>query len=269
MSRQFIKMTIPDSGKGNPLLLESFCEFLKNLGRILQHIDRSISHSSQPTTEYIVHSLQKNSPAAVEMEVVSKKIENTDFPKKIVDKFWTLLESVNNKEDLGDWEPDILESWVSFAKDNSKLGQPITFALNNGVKREISLNLDSESYLKEWLGTEIITWGVVQGYLEGIDIHQTPKITIYPIVGAKKIKCTFGKEKLEIIKRAIGQYVEVTGMVHYRKDQYFPYKVELQEIEVYPPEDKTLSLNSFRGILGDITNGVDPVEYVRALRDDE
>jgi hypothetical protein len=270
MSGTTIKITIPDSSKNNTLLLEDLCEYLKNVKEMLQKIESSISGSAKHSTEYVIHDLEKNSPAVIEITIVPKRDQgNKDLSQKVSDGLWRFLESVHNKESLGNWDPSLLESCQSLVARSSKLSQPITFASVNGINREISLNQDSESYLKDWLDTEIITWGFVQGYLEGIDIHRNPKITIYPIAGAKKIKCFFKEEKLEIVKSAIGRYVEITGMVHYRKEQYFPYKVELQEIEVYPVREKTLPLSSFQGILENVTNGVGYVEYVRALRDDE
>jgi hypothetical protein len=271
MSGTTIKITIPDSSKSGLLMLGDFYNYLKDISKVLQSIDLSLSKNNKLTTEYRITSLQKNSPAEVELEPVPiKGSGKPNSAKTIVKHFVVLLENVNNKESLNDCDEQVLENLYTLAKANSKLTQPSEFAILEGQRtKKVPFMMENEAYLKDILSTEVIVGDFVQGYLKRINIHQKREFVIYPLIGAKRIRCAFKPAHLETVKQGIGRYVEIVGKVHYRKNEYFPCKVEAEQIEIYPPQEEIPPLSSFQGILENITDGVDHVDYVRALRDEE
>ena len=111
--------------------------------------------------------------------------------------------------------------------------------------------------------------GSVSGTLESINIHAgTNKFTIYPLAGQPRVVCHFPESKMAEAIDGINRHVCVTGTLRFRPKDLTPFEIDVQEIEVYPPDDELPSLNSLRGVAPNATGGIDSVAFVQKIRAD-
>lgn len=106
---------------------------------------------------------------------------------------------------------------------------------------------------------------VVVGKLEGINVHGGKStFVVYDPLTNTKINCTFPDEDLEKVKEALPYRVSITGTATYNaKGQVTSIKVEtfrkLRQRKDLPQARDLERIN--------FTGGLDPVEYIRSLRD--
>ena len=58
----------------------------------------------------------------------------------------------------------------------------------------------------------------------------------------------------------------MSGTLRYKQNEVFPYQIDVEKIEIHPPEEELPTLASLRGIAPDMTGSLDSVEFVRKLR---
>jgi hypothetical protein len=111
--------------------------------------------------------------------------------------------------------------------------------------------------------------GSVTGKLDVINLHGKKQFYIYPTLGATRLKCIFREDLRPKVKAALDQRVNVTGVLHYRKHDNYPFEVEVANIDVLPDDSTLPTFQSLRGIAPNITEGLTAAEYIRKLRDEE
>jgi hypothetical protein len=135
---------------------------------------------------------------------------------------------------------------------------------DNGTFKPLKASID------KILGTDITSAGSLTGFLEAVNVHKENKFFIYPPVGPKKVECVFKHDELfEKVREGIEKYVNVVGTLFYKSKGLHPYKIRVEKIEIYPPENKLPSLMSLRGIAPGLTGGKDSVAFVREQREAE
>jgi hypothetical protein len=89
-----------------------------------------------------------------------------------------------------------------------------------------------------------------------------------PLAPGKPVTCSYKEEHL-VTKLGSGfeGVVEVDGLLHYRREEVWPYKAEISEIRVLTGE-QTVSLKDLVGLL-QLPKGQDSVSYIRSVRDAE
>ncbi|MBW3021040.1 hypothetical protein KY334_07125 [Candidatus Woesearchaeota archaeon] len=91
-----------------------------------------------------------------------------------------------------------------------------------------------------------------------------------PIVGAERIDCDiFDKSLLELAIKNVGQYVTIHGEFYYRKNDRFPFKCRISELEIMPNERYLPTLYDLHGVIKDFPKGLTSEEFVRNMRDNE
>ena len=118
------------------------------------------------------------------------------------------------------------------------------------------------------LGPESIQTGSISGKLDAINVHnKVNKFYLYPAIGPKKVMCRFPENMVREAIGAIQGHIEVTGTFKYRRRDFFPYEIEVDKFQLFPPISELPSLMSLRGIAPDATGGLDSVAFVRERRD--
>jgi len=89
-----------------------------------------------------------------------------------------------------------------------------------------------------------------------------------PLAPTKPVKCTYQDSSLVAeLGEGFEGMVEITGQLHYRPAQPWPYTAEVKRIRVLPREP-TIGLKDLVGLIH-LPEGLDSVSYVRSLRDAE
>jgi hypothetical protein len=89
-----------------------------------------------------------------------------------------------------------------------------------------------------------------------------------PLAPGKPVNCTYQNQNLvNELGSGFEGVVEVDGLLHYRREEVWPHRAEVERIRVLAREQVT-SLNDLVGLLR-LPKGQDSVSYVRSLRDAE
>lgn len=67
----------------------------------------------------------------------------------------------------------------------------------------------------------------------------------------------------------IGREVRAKGKLTYRSRENFPAYIQVQELEILPPDEDLPSIMEIKGIAPNLTGGKSSEEFIRGLRDGE
>ena len=246
------------------LLASDLVAELSSLLGTLKSIDRHINLSGGPSIIYEIVGLSYHSPAQIVMQAQPIHPE-FDVRDKVLGRFSSILRGLQTSSGTVDFlDQEILEGV-------SRIVSPIGNTL-----RSVSLVIDSDEFelssrirsrIEKLLGPEETFPGFIRGMMEAINLHKGANIfRIYPDLGPLKITCHFPSELQPEAIKSIGHYVEVRGMLKYKKSAPFPHEIIVDLIETFPDEGSLPSLKDLRGIAPDATGPISSEEFVRKLR---
>jgi len=261
------KITISFVGhpnEGGNVRLGDFIGRLGFFSSAMNRADRLISSSHIPTFYFRIVDLKHASPATITIEAYPKD-PNIDFCNQAIDEIFSVMQQVKEDKLHKPTDYDLLENLRKFVA-------PI------GVSLE-SLNLTSDKYLMQIteefkakmdlaMAPEDTYPGFIRGALEYINIHSGQKVfKIYPEIGPNKVTCYFPDELKDMAISAVGQFIEVHGVMHYKSVSSFPHQIDVKKLDVLPNEDELPSIFDLRGITPDLTGGLSSEEFVNSLKD--
>jgi hypothetical protein len=133
--------------------------------------------------------------------------------------------------------------------------------------RVVDLSSDFQQKVGRLMAAEETFPGSVTGMLEYINVHgSTRSFRIYPDIGPSHVTCDFPKDMTDLAIGSILRYVEVSGNLRQRKAARYPYAIEVEDIEVFPPEDELPKLVNLYGIAPKATGGLTSEEFVWSIR---
>lgn len=249
---------------GGTVRVNEFVDFLSSINTCLRKIEVSMSEKRKHSTFYRITNLKIGS-AVIGIEAVPYK-EDEDYSVSILDRFTEGVTSVQENI-LPEWvDEELLEDFKKLTKPLSKHVTSIEVK-RNGQKFEITkqLEVNIEKVLKEYFYT---SKGTITGHLDSLNVHNKIQFHIYPPIGRIRIKCNFQEDLLPKIRDGIKRYVGVNGTMHFKEGETFPIEIDVEDIEIYPPEGDVPLLDSICGMAPEITGDLDPIVFVKNLRDE-
>ncbi len=267
MNQKTLKYTICGKDEDNNYVrLSDLIVGLSEINTTLNNINRSVSKEFKPTNYYRIISLSQQSPATIEIEAIPYK-NKQDYSTVIIDKFINGLEEIQHGSIPKEFDWNIINSYSKIGQRLKKNVGHITISVGEKV---IELNKDVETMVKNIIGEDEIEKDAVSGILEALNIHGGKnKFIIYPIVGAKKIDCIFPNTLIDDAILAIKKYIELKGVVRYRKNAKFPYMINVEELEIYPDEDELPDLFDLEGISPNVTGDLSVEEFIESIRHED
>lgn len=110
--------------------------------------------------------------------------------------------------------------------------------------------------------------GSIKGRLEKLNVHNRNEFTLVPPVGEPAIACSFKEALFDKVKLAIKRNVLVHGILFYGEGKAYPERIQVDDLEILPPDAELPTLGSLRGIMPNATNGKPVLEFVLGIRDD-
>jgi hypothetical protein len=111
-------------------------------------------------------------------------------------------------------------------------------------------------------------YGSIEGRLESINVHGgSNTFTIYPVTGAENVSCKFPDKLENKAIDAIKRNILVSGLLRYRRGENFPYRINVEDIQIYDWEKDLPSLLDLRGLAPNATGEKSSEQFVRELRD--
>jgi hypothetical protein len=138
-------------------------------------------------------------------------------------------------------------------------------------KDEAELTAKAVQNIDKLLQAPYESLGSIEGHLEGINLHATPRFIVYEQRTGKAVTCLFGQfreELMEKIKSSLEERVVVAGRL-YRNSKGEPVRIKLRsasDLQVFGRDLKILRMADLRGSDRDFTGGLSVQEYVRRMR---
>lgn len=245
---------------------DEFIDELSHLLTALNGVDRMVGTTGQPTLYYRIVAISHNSPLSITLEPVVRrgvKKPSKDHIAVRHHRFFKELSAIRRSEPVSpELDEQVLENLVDLTGGLGRNFKSVT--ISNGESR-VELDRVFEQNIKKLLNEEDASYGGVEGRLDAVNIHgQARRFWIYPTVGAAKIRCDFLPGTQEQLKEALGNYVRVEGIKHFRPQSPFPFRVSVRDFEILTD---AAHLKDLGGMTTPGTN-LSAVEFVRRMRDE-
>lgn len=104
-----------------------------------------------------------------------------------------------------------------------------------------------ETIREEWR-VDYRDYGVIEGRLEAIQDHGGLELRVRDAALHMVVKCYVSEEMLDRVFRNFRKRVEVTGLIHYRRNG-LPISIDVSDIECLPDDSELPSMEEVRGIM--------------------
>jgi hypothetical protein len=257
-----ITFRLRGSDRSNDLVRAGdFIVFLQRLLATLGEIDRTLNGNS--TRFYQITNLEIGSAGATLQEVVEEKsLGRRHLYRDVEPAFQELIKSVLVGSRPAWAAPEVVIKLRELAEPLRHVSTAQLISPENVVK----LDDNYRRKIEQVIGRDITSLGDVVGTLDAVNVHQHFRAYLYQAPGEKPISCEFNASMRSQVIENIGHRVKIYGHLRRREDSERPFGVKIRSIERLP-EDADLPL--FASLIG-VAQGfpdIDPVEYIRNLRD--
>jgi len=246
------------------LLVSDVVGELSSLIGTLKDMDRRTNPSGGVSIFYEIVGLKFSSPAQIVVEAQAINPEY-DVRERILNKFFMIIKSVQESvpaiDDLGD---EIVDGIGRMVSPVGKTLRSLSIAIDG---EQLDMKPDILSRIRQLLGPEETFPGFIRGMMEAINLHKGANVfRIYPDLGPQKVTCHFPSELENEAIKSIGHFVEVRGVLKYRKYSRYPHEIAIDRIEIFPDEESLPSLCDLHGKAPAATGDASSEEFVRRLR---
>lgn len=265
MPRQKITLTLEGPDKNdNHLELSVFAEKVRHF---LDFLKSNVKDNDADGVVFHVVHLSHSSPATIECEPIGKGL----LPTNAFNAIGTSLNFVEeeNTRNLSNAILSTMEQLASLNPENVTRAEINAVGEDDGDIRVYKLDDRFREKLSSARRLEARVISTIDGKLEQINIHNNANtFRIYPsLPGASSVGCKFTQELLEHVQGALGSFVSVSGECFYRPDSAFPYKINVQAMEVLPPTEELPALSGLFGIAPGTAGDKTSEQFVREIRD--
>lgn len=247
--------------------LDAFHKFIQQLVQTLAAVESEIDHHQRPVTVYRVIGLSYASPAMLEIEAVPANPAAPDLGPQIIPRFAAYLDDVRRNVLPPGIEHRTLEGMQAIVASKDKYFQEMRF---REEERIIEVDNETHDHVRRMLGNIYTSHGTIRGRLEVVNLHGNPcTAVIYPVIGAKKIRCVFRKPAFPNIGDFLDKAVDAQGVLKFLGDSRFPFEMELKELKALPAPRDLPPTEEILGSIPGITEGLSVVDYLRKRRDEE
>lgn len=263
MARQ-LHITI--EGKLGQIPFNTLATMARNSCDILQELDNVISAKPSGSMEWFVSGISTEASLTVTIEPKSK-LRDVDYSPKVAELFVDGWAHIQKEHTTPPYFSDYgLRKTYRIAKTLRKNGAKAIKVEDIERKASGLIKADVADSLKKLISIRYQEIGSVEGTLEIISVHGSPRITIYHSITRRSVNCKFTPKLLQIAKEGLGNRVIAYGMV-YSNYVYEPVKVDADRIEIMPEEKELPTTKDLHGIVPDFTGDMKTEDYIRSLRE--
>jgi hypothetical protein len=252
--------------------LEVLTEQLDSLRRALTYAEEHAAIGGRRKPVYYRVDDLHHSAATLVIEPVTEDVEN-DRTNAIVYEFRTRLRQIEQLRVPEDVSVEELEAYRALAPRPEQRLKQLTIAFDAPTilknREEYKVTQEFEQRLTDIIGPEDVAWGTLTGYLDAVNLHERNVFYLWPRTGPKRVYCTFERTLRDEVKAAITHYVEVAGLIHYRRRSNLATSMSsVHSIETMDSGDVGTRLSDLRGIAPHATGGIDTRELVDSYDED-
>jgi hypothetical protein len=263
MNRQ-LSLTI--QGKLGHIPFSTFATMARNSCDILEELDSAVSQRPRGSLEWFISGVSTLASVTITVEPRSH-VKGVDHSPKVAELFVNGWDHIQKEHTTPPYFSDYsLRKTQSIAKALRKNGaeaikvEDIQHQTSGLIRAEVAEGIG------QLISVRYQEVGSVEGRLEMISIHGTPRVTLYHSITRRSVSCKFGTGLLETAKEGLGKRVIVHGTV-YLNYVHEPVKVDAQNIVILPKEEQLPTAKDLRGMSPDFTGDLKTEDYVRGIRE--
>ena len=228
----------------------------------MKTVDQLETGAKSPSFYLLVVGLSLASPARVTFDALPKN--DVDVRNSASGHLLRVIDNIEEERGIALDDYALLENL-------NKLVLPVgkSVAALKVVAQGRTVNLSGEFQQKvgRMMAAEEVFPGQLTGMLEYINVHgDTRSFRIYPDVGPGHVNCVFPKDMTGKAVGAILRYVGVWGNLRQRKAARYPYAIEVEHIEIFPPDKELPRLSDLYGIAPNATGKLTSEEFIWSIR---
>jgi hypothetical protein len=253
-------------GRDGEIGFESFVAAMNRCLSIIRDVDRVLSARSSPALHWVVIDLGTASLDAV-IRARQPQPRFYDLPPRVAEGSVEALRIADSGDALPPYLSEtglnVLEMLANGLRRNGATGLSLTH-----VEAESAAHVGPETRdnLKRLRVPAVQAIGSITGTLEAINVHATPRFSVYDVVTRRPVSCKFATDDLEEVKAALGSRVNVAGIVH-RNSSGQPLRVDKAKLTILPRAEELPTAADFVGHDPHFTGQLSTDDYMRKLRD--
>jgi|SRR5262245_918375 len=258
------RLTIRLGGKDGTVPIGSFLFTMQRALGVLKEIDRELSESGQPELRWRIVAAKMQSPLELTIEGVPRARSQRLHPRRVVESYLSGLKVLKQSAIA---PPVFTDAALEGTKSlTSLVNDGLTVLEFRGPGRtklvaDQRLMVNVEDVLKTRYYYEHAT---LDGRLEVVDIHATPKFSIFHELNDHKTVCDIPAERIEEAISLFGKRVAVRGLVKFNR-QGKALRIKVEDLRRLRDSSELPKFKDVEGIR--FTGGEASTEYMRKLRD--
>lgn len=242
------------SSEEGHVLLRTFSTKIAKFEALLS----SLSGASE--SHFRVVDLSHSSPASVVIEEIRTSQQNF-----AVDNLLDIVNDIGSNTIPSQADYSLLKKIKDFSGGHSQELEKFTL---ESEERHISISDNIVANVDHAISHEETCYTSIEGMLEQINVHSgNNTFTIWPITGPSKITCKFPQFLENKAIDAVNRNVLVSGDFYYRRGEHFPYKVIVDDMEVFGNEEDLPSFADIKGIAPYLTGEESSESFVARIRE--
>jgi hypothetical protein len=258
-----LRLTV--EGKLGEISFETFVAVVRNSLDILTNLDSAVSIQPRGSLDWFITEMSSGS-LMVSIEARSK-LPDVDYSPKVIQAFVSGLAHIQEERTTPPYFSDYdLRKAHNIARSLRKDGTNVVRVTDVEQRNTATIESGISENLSQLVNVRYQEVGSIEGRLEMISIHGSPRFAAWHSVTQHSIRCRFhAGELLQKIKEALGRRVVVYGTVHFNY-QHEPIRVDVEDLDILPREEELPLPKDLRGIAPDFTGDLTTQEYLRSLR---
>jgi len=241
---------------------------------VLDDLDHAFSHEPQGALEWITDDVSTNGRLRIDLDSrvrQAKRKSISDVGSQVAGSFVSGLRTLERE---GTTPPYLSEAGMRHARRMTNvLGHDGANRIIVSIPKKAEAEVTPKAYqnISGLLKAPYASLGSIEGHLEGINLHQSPRFIIYEQGTNKAVSCQFGpfrNELMDKIKDSLEKRVLVSGRLH-RNAKGEPARIQLlspDDLKVFDSDLKVLPFKRLRGSDPDFTSGESVSDYIRRMR---
>ena len=267
MAKRTIKIRLGE--KGNHLEISTLITVLQDTVGILRGIDKAITGERSPALHWSIRRIEMKSPleAILEAEVVNDGVVAPEVVRPFMRGLKAMEKTSAPPRYFGDHEltrtkriVDLQHNGVQFVEFTSDRDKPI--------RPTTRVSEHIQSLLGPAPTRPYEQFAEIEGTLEDVSLHpDIPQFAIYDPLTYQPVECSFDSQDIDTITNLMKRKarVFVTGVAKFNA-RHHPVSICVEKIEELPDQKDLPQIGQLRKAGLNLTNGRDPVDVIRGLR---
>lgn len=251
------------AGKNNKISANVFVRSLSFFLDLISDVDSSVSELPRGSVRWELTSLQKNSPAVVEVSGTSR-IDAMDYSVPIQE---SLLDGIDQLIERPEQPKFYSYSALKKVQRMAEQAKHLKWLSVYSGSRRVVLNERLISNVEYLMASGSRSLGSIRGSLDAIAVHSGNEFRIWLPNIKNPVVCHFEKETLPEVASHLKQTVEVFGELK-RNPRGEAVSMRVEEFIAPEPRKVIPSVADMRGLLPDLYDGKPLKDYLDDLRND-